>query len=179
MASHEYSEIFGEDFYQEKNGVSSGILQKNKKILEKIFYTRRSDSANVEISSISSGLEEMLAINIVAKDQAFLIDSMVEEMRGKSFNIDHINNSFFMVKRDERGAVQEVSKSGKEGVREVLITFFIVDILSDIELSKLKSRIELILETIHLSIQDWEAMLKKNESIREQQGFHRGLLLCS
>ncbi|MCK6418596.1 MAG: NAD-glutamate dehydrogenase, partial [Alphaproteobacteria bacterium] len=133
--------------------------------------TRRHNEVKITVESLRpvKGQAPKTLVDIVADDNAFLIDSIVAKINEKSLLIDLLLHTTAHAQFDKSGQVVNISsKSMEDAVRVSHVHVQIKDILTAQECAQLESDLKTVIDHVSLVNRDWRAMLGRLNEARQE-----------
>jgi len=105
-----------------------------------------------------------VVIELLNDDMPFLVDSLSAELTRRGFIVRETIHPIIHVKRDKKGALQELSSDTKNGAKaESLIHFEVSALPEGLAPAELKGDLEWVLQHIRTAVDDWRTIMAKAE----------------
>lgn len=104
------------------------------------------------------------AVEVLHPDIPFLVDSVRMELNRRGYNIHTLQNSVLSVRRDKKGALQEVLPKGTQGkdVQQESLMFLEIDrVAAPAALKALEKALEEVLGEVRVAVADFKPMTAK------------------
>jgi glutamate dehydrogenase len=123
---------------------------------------RRQGTANVVVRAPHESQSRHTVVDIVTDDMPFLVDSVVAALQRLGNVIDLVVHPQFFVTRDADGVLNSVTLSGADGdgLQEswMHIECAVDPEFSDEDISRIASRIHMVLDDVKAAVSDWKTM---------------------
>jgi glutamate dehydrogenase len=158
---------FVSNFYsqnQDRDFINHSIEDLYKLALQSFEFVKNKKGSKSKIQITKN--ETHSVIDIVNDDKSFLVDSIVSLIESNGFDIQNIIHPIYHIVRDKNGDLVEISDENAENDnKESVIQVHIVGFLGENEASDLNSKLERILETVAVVVDDWHKIVKETTKI--------------
>jgi NAD-specific glutamate dehydrogenase len=101
-------------------------------------------------------------LKIVSNDCAFIVDSTINAIKKENIEILYMSIPVFKVERNQDGKLETFDNASKDSQnsKNEAVSLFVLRVASKLDITTLKSKLEIILQCVFAVNQDWQ--LAKN-----------------